>query len=367
MFGLFLVFYQVILVVDLISCSGERRFIVKIETDKKNSSCVGTVITEKVLLTAAHCVHDAEPSALSVLQFTPEVYKHQVDAVTLHPDFDLPTLYGDIALIKLKSHLRQPWKPIVINDAPLLKSLNVYEDCSMVGWMISSNMSPITGEKQNWTVPLDKSDLFWFEDRAVKLIRVPVSLITGAECSKRIKHFGGYFHGGEKLCGLKVSNKLNHWCSVGSGGPLLCSERSQTWGSRAHRKNPPDIMLEYARINFAGVNDTLEDPLDLLPSFKPDAEERMKRSYDDIDDEYQLAIVSWGKICSNVPSVFIRTDSYYDWIKNSVADFDSASSIRAYSSAFSSTISLSCITIQFHISLSLISTICAYVQTQYRY
>ncbi|KAK7497786.1 hypothetical protein BaRGS_00010920 [Batillaria attramentaria] len=90
---------------------GEFPFLVPLKSAGGFQFCGGSIVNEKFILTAAHCV-DGDNSGLNIVagdycKNSDEEGEQKIDVVkvTLHPDWDTNTNVGDIALLELASPL----------------------------------------------------------------------------------------------------------------------------------------------------------------------------------------------------------------------------------------------------------------------
>lgn len=99
---------------------GELPFMAAIQTAEDGFTfCGGSVISGEWILTAGHCVHDAEnevyePKALQVVTGRTDLRNKgageviAVSEIVLHPDFDLASLSHDVALLRLATPTVSP-------------------------------------------------------------------------------------------------------------------------------------------------------------------------------------------------------------------------------------------------------------------
>ncbi|XP_059223312.1 trypsin [Stomoxys calcitrans] len=109
--------------------------------------CAGTIISQRVILTAAHCVinvnhtspSDRKPEEFVVVVGSANLYdkantlQYKVQNVTKHKSFDWETYYNDIALLYLNDSIPWTWPTA---EAVSLNSELVAEQtmCNVTGW-----------------------------------------------------------------------------------------------------------------------------------------------------------------------------------------------------------------------------------------
>ncbi|KAK6623853.1 hypothetical protein RUM44_010709 [Polyplax serrata] len=265
-------------------------FLVKIKakSSQKNLDCSGTILAPRVVLTSAHCVDGFRPPDVTVIHTTEtQVNEYETALVILHPLYKRSSLGNDIALLQIVESFIKPWVAVK------LKNLNQSE-CTyfqIAGWSESTGRNTT-----KWGV---KSS----GDRPVI---APVKLISNDDCNTVMKGFGGTLNGNEKYCG--VTNDDGE-CFSGPGGPLLCSETPRVTISM---KMLP-TTTEYVKLKELTGNETLGEPIDLLETME---ETKMvhKREAEDSAPVVQVGVISWGKSCSQVPIVYVKTEQYHAWI-----------------------------------------------------
>ena len=117
-----------------------------LDTDTGGFLCGGSLVGEKVVLTAAHCVAGRAPASLTVrlgewdASTTSETIAHQdirVNAVLIHPDYYPPGVFYDLALLGLevaadtnKANIGLGCLPSNDNAAQTY----VLDQCLVIGW-----------------------------------------------------------------------------------------------------------------------------------------------------------------------------------------------------------------------------------------
>lgn len=155
-----------------------------IRRDQKISSCTGVAVAENLILTAAHCVQNANSEDVNVIfdtsmlcssGYTPDK-AISAKSILIHDDFDgNPKSNADLALIQLSKNIANDYTIAKLFDADLAK--------------ISSDMVVligygITGEKNKDSMVLRGTQKSFSEDLYVKspLLLVGQKNSTGGFC-----------------------------------------------------------------------------------------------------------------------------------------------------------------------------------------
>ncbi|KAF2359427.1 Serine proteases trypsin domain [Trinorchestia longiramus] len=218
--------------------------------------CGASLLHERWLLTAAHCVDDylpytVEPEAVLKARLgeydvstTAEPLRHEeqpIRRIIVHPRFDNATLVNDIALLELLTPVRQ--RPNI--DAICMPKKNDFKEgskskCYVTGW----------GRKDEAS------------SHSVVLKEIGVPLWHNRDCQAALRQqFGpGYILPSTAICAGAEGRDA---CDGDGGGPLVC-EKAGRW--------------------------------------------------------YQVGVVSFGIGCGerSVPGVYTRVEAYEQWIRDTV-------------------------------------------------
>jgi len=198
-----------------------------------NTICGGTLITNKHILTAGHCVHDNTFTYAAVgthyYSGTSDGQRIAVAKTTIHPSYNAQTLQYDFAIVELKTAVASPITPIKLR----LTRPTAGTTATVAGWGATTTA-----------------------DFSNELMQVDVPISTDSDCSRvdgvDIKTM---------MCAGGVVNKDS--CFGDSGGPLtikristdvlvgLVSGGSTTCGT--------DIPSVYAPVSLVGawINSTV--------------------------------------------------------------------------------------------------------------
>ena len=212
---------------------GAFPYIVSLQADGFGHFCGGSLIADRWVLTAAHCVDGGVDSVLIGLhdrKNPSSAEKFTVANIYVHPKSDMSTMEYDVALLELSES--SSFKPVALNDAEI---------------SISSS-SPVLATTAGWgTTSSGSSSL------PSILRQVSVPLVSKADCNAKDSYNGDITD--SMLCaGYKTGGKDS--CQGDSGGPLVVTQADGTpvlagvvsWGEGCALKNKYGV---YAKVSAA--------------------------------------------------------------------------------------------------------------------
>ncbi|XP_055380761.1 chymotrypsin-2-like [Condylostylus longicornis] len=186
-------------------------------TYEKSHFCGGAIVSDKCVLTAAHCVMGKQPSDVFVVVGSQRILevgrRHQAESIVSHPGFMNPAYHHDIAVIcvKEKFELSEKVKIIPMNDRKLVAG----DVLRLTGWGTLS----LGGAMPD------------------KLQILNVNYVPFAEC--KAAHGGSPWVGEGHAC---TFNRVGEGaCHGDSGGPLVADGKVAAlvnWGTPCARGNP---------------------------------------------------------------------------------------------------------------------------------
>nr|XP_013099185.1 unnamed protein product [Stomoxys calcitrans] len=192
--------------------------------------CGGSIITQRVILTAAHCVIDGNvdpptdrrPGEFQVVVGTASLYtkdqntlQYNVQEIAKHTSFSTETLHNDIALIFINGYIPWTWpsaKAISLNTVQVPENTK----CTISGWgKTETNLIPST------------------------LLGASVPIISYAVCSRAYTNIPL-----SMICAGYMQNGGVDSCQGDSGGPMVCNGKQVgivSWGVGCGIPNNPGV------------------------------------------------------------------------------------------------------------------------------
>ncbi|OLY81097.1 Mite allergen Der p 3 [Smittium mucronatum] len=210
--------------------------VLKIDVGSSRYTCGGTIISEKFIVTAAHCMYATargiKPSELEIGVGNPDLTLAgwvKAKKILVHPDYNGLLITNDIALIELN-------EPLSFNDTINRAQIDLSlmkkgSEMTVIGWGVTSNESKTSSKV------LEKTDLY---------VQDP------AKCAPVRKDFNS-----NDLDIVCISNTENHkdTCYGDSGGPALSAVPSGNTG-------PPNSKVKYNLVGITSYGDSTQKVVD---------------------------------------------------------------------------------------------------------
>lgn len=195
--------------------------------------CGGSLINEKWILTAAHCVEDTAPSSIKMLAGTTDLKSggqiREVEQIIIHSDWDDRTNENDIALIKASIPFK--FGKSTIRSVKYAASQNAHETYAPDGGILKVAGWGYIKEGAGRT------------ERLLRKVKVPVVQRTACNDS-----YGGGIEDGMFCAGIGGKDS----CQGDSGGPITATSEESiqmgvvSWGYGCARANYPGVYTKVA-------------------------------------------------------------------------------------------------------------------------
>jgi len=192
-----------------------------VSIQRRGHFCGGVLIGKDWVLTAAHCMEDADPADLTLIIGTSNLATlsnaelRGVSWYVVHPDYDDHRYFSDIAILKLKSSSNKPPLPII--DALSNSNLQKNEQMRVLGWGLT--------EEGN------------LNSTSYSLNEVDVSFQPDSDCKSVYGSLGRSDYWTRSFCAGEDSGGKDA-CQGDSGGPILVKANGEwalaglvSWGS----------------------------------------------------------------------------------------------------------------------------------------
>ncbi|KAK9878965.1 hypothetical protein WA026_003784 [Henosepilachna vigintioctopunctata] len=209
--------------------------------------CAGSLINDRVVLTAGHCVHGAtkKPADFKILangkKELPNIgddpkQEKNVEKIVIHPEYYAGAAHNDIALIFLEESFKENRN---LNSLCIAQNNSNYDSskCLAAGWGTGNHFGT-EGEKI--------------------LRKVQVTLMDKQKCQQQLQksRLGQNFElHNSFICAGGEEGKDT--CKGDGGGPLMCPNEEETyiqvgivsWGVDCAKKNIPGVYTDVKKFN----------------------------------------------------------------------------------------------------------------------
>lgn len=167
--------------------------------------CGGSILNSRYILTAAHCLEDADVSQLAIVTNNGTVAGvnlselKRVESIKIHEGYNPTTLENDIAVIKLANSMTN-YTAVILPSSP--------SEYASIDTATAMGLGYIDDSKTSPTV----------------IQHADVTKLSDADCDTRVQSvYGGIYNGTYQECTLpkkNASDELTGVCNGDSGGPL---------------------------------------------------------------------------------------------------------------------------------------------------
>lgn len=283
------------------------------ELDPLNGSkefiCSGSLISDRFVLTAAHCIHQSRFDILqadevflkiATLRLDDEsTHFHSVERIFLHPNYTVGRKANDIALLRLSKGQKLPRQasPICLPSQVANRMDFTDQQVTIIGWGQTSAQS---GKEPTRLVeePNELTDLLGRRRTHVNetLLEAEVRITSTDQCNRNYSRLDiDWLNIDEHFICAKDPDGKRDACQGDSGGPLMWSRQQQQQRASKHQ-DPAELQAwSYSR-------------------------EPQQSHRGGAEKWYQLGLVSFGHGCANsqFPGVYTRISYYMPWILRTV-------------------------------------------------